>query len=205
MKTVGQIIKSARQKRNLSTDQLSSLTKIDAKYIEALELDNYSDLPSETFAKGFIRNLSLRLDLNPHELIAIFRRDFRQPDRVGLKAVHRKTFSGIPSQILPFIVGGIVFVIYLVFQFRAILTPPKLEILRPSSGAVLVSPIEIEGDTTIDANIYIGEDTQVKPDTQGHFFARINLPVGETVLDIKATNRFSRTTEKKISVTIISK
>ncbi len=205
MKTVGQIIKGARQKRSLSVDQLSSLTKIDSKYIDALELDRYDDLPSETFAKGFIRNLSLRLDLNPNELIAIFRRDFRQPDRAGVKVIHRKTLSGIPSQVLPFVIGGLVFVIYLIFQFRAILTPPKLEILKPSSGSVLVSPIEIEGDTSIDANIFIGEDTQVKPDTEGHFFARINLPVGETTLDIKATNRFSRTTEKKISVTIISK
>ncbi len=205
MKTVGQIIKSARQKRSLSVDQLSSLTKIDSKYIAALELDHYSDLPSETFAKGFIRNLSLRLDLNPNELIAIFRRDFRQPDRVGPKTIHRKTFSGFPPQSLPFIFGGLVFVVYLVFQFRAILTPPKLEITRPLNGAVLVSPIEIEGDTAIDANIYIGDDTQVKPDTEGHFLARINIPVGETVLEIKSTNRFGRTTDKNISVTIISK
>ncbi len=205
MKTVGQIIKSARQKRNLSIDQLSSLTKIDAKYIAALEADLYQSLPSETFAKGFIRNLSLRLDLNPSELVAIFRRDYRQPDREITKTIHRKNFTGIPSQFFPFLVGGLVFVVYLIFQFRAILTPPKLSISRPSSGSVMVSPIEIEGDTTIDSNIFIGEDTQVKPDTEGHFFARINLPVGETVLNIKAINRFSRTTEKKITVTIISK
>lgn len=206
MKTVGQIIKAGRQKRFLSIDQLSQLTKIDAKYIEFLEQDRYQDLPSETFAKGFIRNLSQRLDLDPDELVAIFRRDFRQPTKIrNIKIRQRFIFPGISSQTLPFILGGLVFVIYLVFQFRAILTPPKLDVARPTGGQVLVSPIEIEGDTAIDAVVYIGSETQVKPDSSGHFLARINLPVGETVLEIKATNRFSRSSLKEIPITIISK
>jgi cytoskeletal protein RodZ len=206
MKTVGQIIRAARQQRSFSVEQLSHLTKIDAKYIGALESDRYSDLPSETFAKGFIRNLSQRLGLNPDELVAIYRRDYRQPDRARKTRSHPKiSIPGISSQVLPFFLGGIVFIIYLIFQFRAILTPPKLEISRPASASVLVSPIEIEGNTAIDATVYVNEDTQVKPDSTGHFLARINLPVGQTILEIKSVNRFSRTSSQNISVTIISK
>ncbi len=206
MKTVGQIIRAARQQRSFSVEQLSQLTKIDAKYIDALESDRYADLPSETFAKGFIRNLSQRLGLNPDELVAIYRRDYRQPDRTRKTRSHPKiSIPGISSQVLPFFLGGIVFIIYLIFQFRAILTPPKLEISRPASASVLISPIEIEGNTAIDATVYVNEDTQVKPDSTGHFLARINLPVGQTILEIKSVNRFSRTSSQNISVTIISK
>ncbi|HCQ31482.1 TPA: hypothetical protein DIU27_03830 [Candidatus Collierbacteria bacterium] len=206
MKTVGQIIRTARQKRSLSIDQLSGLTKIDAKYIGALEVDDYSSLPSETFAKGFIRNLSQRLALDSDELVAIFRRDFRQPVITRtIKTRHHFIFPKVSSPLLPFILGGLVFVIYLIFQFRAILTPPKLEITSPASASVLISPIEIEGDTAIDATIFINGETQVKPDSTGHFLARINLPVGEAVLEIKSINRFSRTSSQKIPVTIISK
>ncbi len=206
MKTVGQMLHSGRQRRNLSLDQLSSLTKIDTKYIDALEQDRYHDLPSETFAKGFIRNLAQRLDLDPNELVAIFRRDFRMPDRERSGKPHRSlVFRGPNSQIWPFILGAAAFIIYLVFQFRAILTPPKLNILKPVSGSVLVSPIEIEGDTALDALIYINEETQAKPDSSGHFFARINFPVGEVTLEIKAVNRFGRTSEEKIPITVISK
>lgn len=206
MKTVGQILRSRRLERNLTVDQLSMLTKIDSRYIEALEHDRYHDLPSETFAKGFIRNLAQRLDLNPSELVAIFRRDFRLPDRVRPSTTRRRSpFPVFSTQLVPFAIGALAFVIYLVFQFRAILTPPKLEVIRPLSGAVLVSPIEIEGKTSLDADIFINEETQVKPDNTGKFFARINLPVGETTLEIKSINRFSRTSSEKILVTIVSK
>lgn len=206
MKTVGQIIRTSRQKRGLSVDQLSSLTKIDSKYIDALERDDYFKLPSGTFAKGFIRNLSTRLDLNPNELVAIFRRDYRLPEQPSVTK-HRRRVS-LPenaTQIMPFVVGGLAFVIYLIFQFRAIVTPPKLTVTRPENGAVLVSPLEIEGDTAIDATIFINEETKVKPDTSGHFTARINLSIGETIIEIKTVNRFSRSSIKKIPVTVISK
>lgn len=206
MKTVGQIIRGARQKRGLSLDQLSSLTKIDSKYITALEEDEYSKLPSETFAKGFIRNLSQRLDLNPNELVAIFRRDYRLPEQTSVSKRHRRlVLSDNLTQLLPFVLGGVVFLVYLIFQFRVIVTPPKLQISRPENSAVLVSPVEIEGDTSNDATIYINEETKVKPDTSGHFLARVNLPLGETIIEIKTVNRFSRSATKKIPVTIISK
>ena len=206
MKTVGQIIRTARQKRGLAIDQLSHLTKIDSKYIEALEQNNYSQLPSETFTKGFIRNLSLRLDLNPHEMVAIFRRDYRHPQPIVTpRHLPKLVLPDNASQILPFVLGGVIFLIYLIFQFRAIVTPPKLSISFPENNAVLVSPIEIAGDTSLDTTVYINEDTKVKPDSSGHFLARINLPPGETIIELKTVNRFSRSTSKKISITIISK
>lgn len=206
MKTVGQIIRSARLKRGFSIDQISSLTKIDSRYIAALEEDDFSKLPSETFAKGFIRNLSQRLDLNPSELIAIFRRDYRLPEQTTSSKRSRRLFlPDNTAQFLPFILGGLVFIIYLIFQFRAIVTPPKLRLSSPVEGAVLVSPVEIEGETAIDATVFINDETKVRPDSTGHFLARVNLPIGETIIEIKTVNRFSRSASEKISVTIISK
>lgn len=206
MKTVGQIIRSARLKRGLTLDQLSSLTKIDSRYIDALEHDNFQKLPSETFAKGFIRNLCQRLDLDPNELVAIFRRDFRLPETSSAsKRRPRLILSEHLAQLLPFISGGLVFLVYLIFQFRAIVTPPKLSVSRPEIGLVLVSPVDIEGDTVSDATVYINEETKVKPNSTGHFLTRVNLPLGETVIEVKTVNRFSRSTVKKIPITIISK
>ena len=53
--------------------------------------------------------------------------------------------------------------------------------------------------------VYINEEIKVKPDSSGHFFTRINLPVGETEIGIKSTNRFSRSSSKILKITIISK
>lgn len=206
MKTVGQIFSTARQKRNLSIDQLSHLTKIDSRYIDALERDNYSRLPSETFAKGFIRNLSQRLDLSPSEMVAIFRRDYRHPQpSAPTRRLPRLILPDHASPIWPFVVGGIVFITYLIFQFRAIVVPPKLSLSHPAAQAVLVSPVEIEGDTSPDATVYINQDTKITPNSSGHFLAKINLPPGETMIEIKTVNRFSRSSSQKISVTVVSR
>ncbi len=206
MKTVGQIISQARHKRSLSLEQLSSLTKIDSKYIEALEKDDYQSLPSETFAKGFIRNLCQRLDLNPNELVAIFRRDYKNPEQpVVIKKRHRLVLGDSLTHLFPFILGGIAFFVYLFFQFRAIVVPPKLSISRPAEGSVLVSPVEIEGVTVNDGTVYINDETKVRPDSSGHFFARVSLPVGETIIEVKIVNRFSRSTVQKIPITVVSK
>ena len=209
MKTVGQILKSERLKKNISLEHLSILTKIDVKYITALENDEYGLLPSETFIKGFIRNISLRLEREPSELIAVFRRDFRHPQKQKTEThPHRKSsnFSFIlSSQLLPFVLGGIVFLVYLGFQFRVILTPPLLEITSPAESSILISPIEIIGKTEVGADITINGETRAKPDSEGNFSVRLSLPVGETEIEINTTNRFSRSSIKKLFLTIVSK
>ncbi len=208
MKTVGEIIHSERIKKDLSLERLSFLTKIDIKYLESLEKNNYDNLPSETFIKGFIRNISLRLDRDPDELIAIFRRGYKQVEKkpiVKTQMPKRNKIHFEPSRSLPIVFGAIVFLGYLGFQFRAVIALPKLDISKPVASSVVVSPVEVEGDTSVDSLITIGEDVKVRPDETGHFSAKLSLPIGETTLQLKATNRFGRSSVKKILFTIISK
>lgn len=208
MKTVGEIIHSERLKKDLSLERLSQLTKIDIKYLEAIEKNHFQNLPSETFIKGFIRNISLRLDKNPDELVAIFRRDYKQDiKKTDLKnnSPKRGKLSLEPTRYLPYVFGALLFLAYLGFQFRAVLTPPKLDILKPVANSVVVSPFEVEGDTSVFTQISLGQDTKASPDENGHFISKLSMPIGETILEVKATNRFGRTTTKKISFTIISK
>jgi cytoskeletal protein RodZ len=208
MKTVGQLLHAERSKKNITVEELSIATKIDRKYIDALENDRYDLLPSETFTKGFIRNLSKFLGCNPDEFIAVFRRDYKNPfvNQTTFKhPITRKyIIKTISSQLVPIIVGIIIFLVYLGFQFRAILTPPPLTLSKPQSGMVLASPVDIEGTTSTDSLVTINDDNVVKPDQNGFFQMRLSLPVGETVIKIKTTNRFSRSSIIEIPLTVIS-
>ncbi len=208
MKTVGQLIHSERNRKNISVEELSRVTKIDIKYIEAIEADRYDLLPSETFTKGFVRNLSLNLGCDPEEFVAVFRRDYRNPDlkKIELK-FHKSSGFKLPhltSQLLPVILGVVVFIVYLGFQFRVILTPPPLSVDKPLSGAVLASPVDIQGSTSTDSLVTVNDDNVIKPDQNGVFQIRLSLPVGETVVKIKTTNRFSRSQTIEMPLTIIS-
>jgi cytoskeletal protein RodZ len=208
MKTVGEIISTERNKKEISLEKLSQLTKIDIRYLEALEKNDFHSLPAETFIKGFIRNISLRIDKNPDELVAIFRRDYKQSEKLpqakNITTRKNKLFFE-PTRYLPYIVGSFIFLVYLGFQFRAVLTPPKLELQRPIANSVLTSPVEIEGITGVDSQLTIGEDMRIRPDENGSFTAKLSLPIGDTTLSVKSTNRFGRTTTKKLTFTIISK
>ena len=52
MKTVGEMLKVARLGKNYSLADLEKTTKIRLKFLEAIENDDYSKLPSLSYAKG---------------------------------------------------------------------------------------------------------------------------------------------------------
>jgi cytoskeletal protein RodZ len=63
--TLGQRLKFARQERRLSIEQAAEGTRIRPHYLQALEADDYSAMPSPVQARGFLRNYAdfLGLDL----------------------------------------------------------------------------------------------------------------------------------------------
>jgi len=209
MKTVGQIISQARKEQQISIEKLSQITKIDPDYLKALEKDEYELLPSHTFIKGFIRNVAQALGKKPDDLVAVFRRDFSLSSSVKLtpdknllsRQSMKKKFQ---STSLIFVLGIFIFLIYLVFQLRAFIIPPKLEIYQPKAEAVLTSPLTVEGVTSPDSIIQINQDLIVKPDNSGYFITSIPFSLGENQIEISATNRFGRINNKRIPITLVS-
>jgi cytoskeletal protein RodZ len=69
MKTAGEILKEERERKGISIQHVSRETKISAKYIEAMEKDDYSIFPGEVYAKGFLRLYCGFLGLDAEELV----------------------------------------------------------------------------------------------------------------------------------------
>lgn len=209
MKTIGEILRTTRSGHDISIEKLSQLTKIDVRYIEALEENNFGKLPSATFTKGFIRNLAQALGKDPDEWVALLRRDYQTtlPVKTVSSIRHPRRFSivsALQSQVLLAGIGVIVFLVYLAFQYRAVLTPPPLEIQSPLKDAVIVSPVTIEGKTASGTTVIINEDLKITPDSLGKFQTRLNLSPGNNEIKVVVTNRFNRTTTKTIPITILS-
>jgi cytoskeleton protein RodZ len=72
--SIGQRLKHAREERNLSVEKAEQLTRIRAHYIQALEADDYSVMPSAAQARGFLRNYSEFLGLNIDEILVELQR-----------------------------------------------------------------------------------------------------------------------------------
>ncbi|MGH2373431.1 MAG: helix-turn-helix domain-containing protein [bacterium] len=66
---IGAVLRAARAKRGLSLAEMRVRTKIDARYLTALEADRFRELPPLPFARGFLRTYALELGLDPEPLV----------------------------------------------------------------------------------------------------------------------------------------
>ncbi len=72
-KTVGMILKEARQSKGLSLADVEKGTSIRSRYLEAVENDEYDKTPGEVFLKGMIRNYGNFLDLDGPALVDAYK------------------------------------------------------------------------------------------------------------------------------------
>lgn len=68
--TIGQKLKKEREARFLTLEKASAETRIRLVFLQALEADDYSVMPSAVQGRGFLRNYAEYLNLNIDELIA---------------------------------------------------------------------------------------------------------------------------------------
>jgi len=68
--TIGSQLKQARQQKGISLQEAAVKTKIQEKYLDALENDNFNLLPNALYLKGFLKSYAQILGLNPDGLIS---------------------------------------------------------------------------------------------------------------------------------------
>lgn len=74
----GDKFRNAREKKELSLDDVSNVTKISARMLRAIEEEHFDDLPGGVFNKGFIRAYAKHLGLDAEEAITDYLTTLRQ-------------------------------------------------------------------------------------------------------------------------------
>ena len=64
-KTVGELLRIAREKTGLSQGEIASRLRMGIKQVRALEQDDYLSLPKGTFLRGFVRNFAKEVAVAP--------------------------------------------------------------------------------------------------------------------------------------------
>lgn len=77
--SLGSRLRAAREARDLTLAQAEQATRIRAKFLEALERDDFSIATSETQARGFLRNYATFLQLDPDDLLTQYEAAQRKP------------------------------------------------------------------------------------------------------------------------------
>lgn len=74
--SIGAFLKAEREKKGYTLDQMASEIRLRTYLLEAIENENWEQLPAPVFVKGFIRSYARVLDLNEEDIV-------NQYDRVG--------------------------------------------------------------------------------------------------------------------------
>ena len=204
MKTVGEILKSARRAKGLAFSEAEKATKIRASFLKLLEKNEFAKIPGGAIvAKGFIKNYGRFLGLSPKKLLASFRRDFveNQKGQILPRAYYRPldspSFSWTPKLTVFAATGFLVLALfsYLAFQAVSLLGRPPLTIFSPAQEEKVTEiKVKVSGKTDPDAQVLVnGKLVVVSQD--GHFETGVSLLLGENTLTIEAVSRRGKKTK----------
>jgi cytoskeletal protein RodZ len=110
MESLGEKLKTARNEKELTLDQISRETNIAIRYLEALEAENFAVFPGEPYLVGFIKNYGTYLELDVQKLISLYKalRIQEQPIPVEqlLKSPPKFPKFIIPTLLILAVLGG---------------------------------------------------------------------------------------------------
>ncbi|PSL51253.1 cytoskeletal protein RodZ [Salsuginibacillus halophilus] len=79
MAELGTFLKQHRENKQMTLEQLQERTKIQKRYLEAIEQDDYSALPGTFYARAFVKSYSEAVGLNPDDVFEQFGHELPQP------------------------------------------------------------------------------------------------------------------------------
>ncbi|MFA4965689.1 MAG: RodZ domain-containing protein [Thermoleophilia bacterium] len=85
---IGNTLREARVRRNLTLQQVEEDTKIRVKYVQAMENEDFDIMPGAAYVKGFLRTYCTYLGLDPEVIIGEYR------SRGALRGENVEPFAG---------------------------------------------------------------------------------------------------------------
>jgi len=128
MAEIGETLREARMRARIDVSEIEAKTKIRAKYLRALENEEWGLLPGPTFVKSFLRTYAQALGLDGKALVEEYRLHYENPSDAVLEPIvsrpdragrgrsaggGRSSGGGGPSRGYLAIVGVVVVVIVL--------------------------------------------------------------------------------------------
>lgn len=208
--TIGDLLRSAREKAHFTLEDLAKDTHIKLEYLIALEENNFDVLPAATFIKAYIRNYARIFDLDEKPLFAILRRDYEEsvkgqliPREFLYPQLKKKTlWSPIHLIFLSVMLVFVVFFSYAAWQWFQLSRPPALILTSPTEDAEVASRIIFKGKTKADAILTINS-APVALREDGSFETELYLPQeGTNTVTIKASDKNGKSTVLQRSIQV---
>ena len=206
---LGDVLRAAREARDLDLSRVERDTKIRMRYLTALEEGDYRELPGAVYVRGFLRNYGHYLGLDSDYLIGLYRAEAGVTPRESTVALPRpitprpRAFVLTPGVLITVALTLFVavFVAYLAYEFITFAGTPSLEVTDPSGDVAAYEGSEytIRGRTEPNSRITIQglpENPEALADDDGAFEVTVGLVPGVNVVTVTASDpRTGRDTE----------
>jgi len=87
MAEIGETLREARMRARIDVSEIEAKTKIRAKYLRALENEEWGLLPGPTFVKSFLRTYAQALGLDGKALVEEYRLSHERPSEAALEPI----------------------------------------------------------------------------------------------------------------------
>jgi cytoskeletal protein RodZ len=200
--TLGEKLSKFRSEARLSIADMAKATKIQGKYIEALERGQYEKLPADVYVRGYLRSYARYLNIDESALVRLYEQERNISSNIRpetpLKNVFAtstdRTYTVSPRSLVIAAIALIVLsvAVYLWFQFRQFTTDPLLSISEPNPNQVIEGNTAVlRGKTDRGTQITVNnEATFVSP--EGNFEENLTLQNGVNQITVRAVNRFNK-------------
>lgn len=198
--TLGEKLRTLRRSKAVSLPMLEEATRVQRRYLEALEWDRYDELPEPLYTRNYLRAYARALGADDQYFLELYEDEVGQMDlldphrlpRVRVRKGRFLVFSRyIAAATLLTVVLGVVG--YFVWQTSALLRPPAVVITTPNDGLTVDSALlSLDGyvkdhDVTLTIN---GKTVAITEQQQ--FAAEVDLTRGLNIITVEAKRRYSR-------------
>ncbi|MFA5644488.1 MAG: helix-turn-helix domain-containing protein [Patescibacteria group bacterium] len=200
---IGSYVKKIREKKEITLEEISRQTKVNIKYLIAIENGNYKELPKGIYSKIFFKKYIDFLEIRHKNIVNDFIKEQNRGQSFDNniffnKIVDWKNLLSLPKVIRNlalFVLIAICF-FYLLFYFKNIFSPPELDLSSPLENQITEEfYVEVIGKTDPESEVRINSQL-ILIDQKGNFKEDVSLKTGINVIVVSSKKKYSQ--ENKI-------
>ncbi len=198
--TLGEKLRALRRTQAVSLAMLEDKTRIQKRYLEALEHGRYADLPEPLYTRNFIKAYTRALQADENYFLELYEEEVGQMDLLGPHRLPRTrvrkarffVFSRLTTG-LGILLPALAIVAYLLWQTSSLVRAPEIVILSPADGsAVQTALLPVWGYVSKDDVTVVVNGNTIVIDESLQFATQVDLTRGLNVITIQAKRRYSR-------------
>lgn len=200
--TLGEKLRKLRMDSRMTLHDISRATRIQAKYLEFLEMGVYEKLPADVYVRGFLRSYARYLNVDEEALVKLYERERNIQENLGRETrvqTVQSSFAPLSFVITSrsLVIAGIFLVVFGVFfylyrEFRNFAAEPQLIVFEPQNGTIVDGQeVTVRGKTDKGAQVTLN-DQGVFVDGEGVFSDKVPVRVGMNTVVIRTVNRFEK-------------